>query len=252
MAENNITEKEDEIEYSERCKICSKIPEDIRSSLTDDYQRGITYVDLCEKYNSELKSRGLEITLNPANISSHFRNHYDLEILGDSSAAESLFAEIEKSIAITDMKTSDGQYNGKVAWELTAEEEIEIKPLTKSILQVKSLRLKKLLEQLAKDESMSGGMQNLKIHREIEMIEDSMFKIGASLAKDFYLDSKGNYDKSLFIVQELARKIFITLSELQLRYNGIPEKLETITDVQGVLANLFDEYEREIDTIRPE
>jgi len=238
-----------DVTYSEKCKICAKIPEDIRDKLQEDYQAGFNSTQLCDKYNALLEEQGVEERINPQNIYSHFKNHFDLGNLQDSQAVKIAQTEILTELAIKD---DDGGVNGKNVIEIIEEGSTEIKPLSKGLLKSKALRLSKLYEQLAHDEALSGGMQNIKIHDRIQATEDALFKIAATLARDFYMDKSGKYDKTLFLIQDIARRIFIVLQEKEMRCNGHPEKIETMKEVVELLAQLFDEYEKEVDTIKPE
>jgi hypothetical protein len=236
--------------FSSRCKVCN-LPKDIQDGISVDFKNGYSYVDLCTKWNDVLKEKHLEAVLMPMNIYSHFKNHSNLQITQTTETKSYLEEQIFKGLAITDT-SEGGKWNGKDIITIVDEGDTDIKPLSKGLLKSKTLRLKKLYEQLAHDESISGGQQNIKLHREITALEETMFKIVATLHREVYLDSEGKYDKSLYIIQELARKIFVALKEKELQWNGFPEKLTAMNEITTVLAELFDNYEKEIDTIKPE
>jgi hypothetical protein len=239
------------IVYSEKCKLCN-LPDDIKEKLEEDFQLGaLTYVQLCEKFNSELKELGVDTIINPVNISTHFKNHFDLAGMKDLESVKENTQQVMGELAIKD-DHQNGDFNGKNIIEIIGDGSDEIKPISKAILQSKAVRIRKLYEQLSRDEAISGGIQNIKVHKEIEVVEDSMFKIIAVLKRDFYLDDNGKYDKSLFVVQDLATRIFQVLSELEIKHNGESSKMETITEVKAQLADLFDKYQDEVDTIKPE
>ena len=236
-------------QYSDKCKVCS-IPETLREELQKDYTKGdLSLESLCEKYNPLLEEAGSEIILNSVNLHNHFKKHYRLQDIKDSEAVTAIQKEIESELVIND---GDSRYNGKSLQELVDEKELDIKPISKALLKVKSFRLNKLIGQLAHDEAFSGGQQNIKVHREINATEDSMFKIASVLLKDFYMDSSGKYDKSLYLVQDFASKIFTVLQEIEIKFNGDSSKIEALEVVKETLADLFDEYEKEVDTIKPQ
>lgn len=242
---------EQSVIYSEKCKICN-LPEEIKSQLESDYQQGsLTYLQLCEKYNSKLKEVGVDTVINGANITSHFKNHFDMAGTRDLESMKQAEVQMMKDLAIKD-DHNGGKYNGKNIVEIIDDGSDEIKPVTKGLLQSKAVRIRKLYEQLARDEAISGGMQNIKIHKELQAAEDSLFKIIAVLKRDFYLDDSGKYDKSLFVVQDLATRIFTLLQEIEISFNGQAAKMEAIQEVKDSLANLFDKYQDEVDTIKPE
>lgn len=231
---------------SSKCKICTTLPEDLRMRLHKDFLVGTaTFEDLADKYTQKLKDRGSDVKLNAVNMHNHLTNHINTDDYKHSIAVAHIVSNVRKDLAIR-----EGEHEGKSIFDLVEEGVIDkVKPITKAVLLSKAKRLENLLNQ-CNTVSKETGFEPLKVHREIATTENDIFKLTATAVRDFFLDSSSGYDKSLFIVNDLAGKLFMLFEKKQVDYNGDPQKIEALNEIKKDIADLFDQYEKEVDTIK--
>ena len=120
---------------SDKCKICTQVPEDLRLQMYKDHMLGAGSLEtLAERYSLKLKERGINVVLNQVNLHTHFKNHFQMDKIKRQIALDHMQSKLRQTLAIV-----DDEHNAKSIFDLVESGVIDnIKVLTKAVLLSKS------------------------------------------------------------------------------------------------------------------